>query len=437
MATREWNFDGWVGPTHVYGGLAHGNLASAQNARAVARPREAALQGLEKMQLLHELGVPQGLLPPLPRPDLSLLREVGFSGSEPELVAAAAKQAPRLLEAAYSASAMWTANAATVTASADAADGKVHLSPANLSTSLHRSREARDRATQLEAIFRGPLFVHHPPLPAPLSDEGAANHTRFVFAAPADAGAPTGAAVTGVELHVYGRSLARGELRTRFLPRHTEEASHALARRHGVRHAIFLQQAPRAIDAGVFHNDVIAVGYEDVLFAHEAAFTPDDFARLDAELAALGLRLRHWRVREAELSLPDTVRSYLFNSQLVRTARGLELIAPAEVDEVPAARAVVDRLLDVGELAAAHTLDLRQSMRNGGGPACLRLRVPLRDEEAAALAPWALYSPARATALRAIIEAHYREELLPADLADPQLLHETRAFAAALAELSA
>lgn len=425
MSAREWNFDGWVGPTHVYGGLAHGNLASARNARAVARPRDAALQGLKKMAFMDALGVPQGVLPPLPRPDLELLREIGLTGDDATLITRAAREVPRALEAAYSASAMWTANAATVSASADTADARVHFTPANLSTSLHRSREASPRSAQLRRIFVGERFVHHDPLPAPLGDEGAANHTRFVGAG------------GGVEFYVHGRSAFRGELQTRYLPRQAEEASAAVARAHGVRRVVFARQSARAIDGGVFHNDVIAVGHEDVLFVHEAAYAEGELARVTQELADLGVTLRLWTVTEAELSLTDTVRSYLFNSQLVRTPRGLELVAPAEVDEVPAARAVVDRLLDEGALFAAHTLDLRQSMRNGGGPACLRLRVTLTSDEAAAVAPWARYDAARHAEIEALVKTHYREELRSEDLADPALLVEVRAFDAALADWQA
>ncbi len=50
----EINFDGIVGPSHNYAGLSLGNLASARNAGAVSRPRDAALQGLAK-----DLGVSQ------------------------------------------------------------------------------------------------------------------------------------------------------------------------------------------------------------------------------------------------------------------------------------------------------------------------------------------------------------------------------------------
>ena len=125
MKTVEANFDGLVGPTHNYAGLAYGNLASALNAEKPSNPREAALQGLRKMKALHDLGVPQGVLPPHERPHLPTLRALGFGGKDAEVLGAAHREAPGLLAAASSASAMWVANAATVSPSADAADGRV------------------------------------------------------------------------------------------------------------------------------------------------------------------------------------------------------------------------------------------------------------------------------------------------------------------------
>jgi succinylarginine dihydrolase len=71
-------------------------------------------------------------------------------------------------------------------------------------------------------------------------------------------------------------------------------------------------------------------------------------------------------------------------------------------------------------------LNVRESMRNGGGPACLRLRVPLTTEEVSAVAPGCLWTPAGHAALEAWVRLHYRDELSPKDLADPQLLRESR-----------
>src|SRR5260221_7084576 len=137
----EVNFDGIPGPTHNYSGLARGNLAAERNAQLAANPRAAALQGLAKMRALAERGYPQAVLPPHERPDVAALRALGFAGSDHDIIARAARDAPRLLAACSSAAAMWVANAATISPSADTADGRVHITPANLVTHFHRALE--------------------------------------------------------------------------------------------------------------------------------------------------------------------------------------------------------------------------------------------------------------------------------------------------------
>ena len=178
----EVSFDGLVGPTHNYAGLAYGNVASMKHALTAANPQAAVLEGLEKMKLLMDLGIVQAVLPPHDRPHMESLRRLGFHGSDSRILAQAAKEAPAVLAACYSASGMWAANAATVSPSADASDGRVHFTPANLISLFHRSIETQFTQQVLETIFRDPTaFVHHPPLPSTnqFSDEGAANHVRL------------------------------------------------------------------------------------------------------------------------------------------------------------------------------------------------------------------------------------------------------------------
>src|SRR5438552_8141824 len=112
MMLREHNFDGIVGPTHNYGGLSPGNVASIAHGGEVSNPRQAALQGLDKMRFVAELGVAQAVLPPQPRPSVSTLRRLGFQGSDEAVVAAAAKENEHLLRLCSSAAALWPANAA-------------------------------------------------------------------------------------------------------------------------------------------------------------------------------------------------------------------------------------------------------------------------------------------------------------------------------------
>ena len=425
MTTREVNFDGLVGPTHNYGGLSYGNVASLAHASAISNPREAALQGLAKMKCLHDLGLMQAVIPPQERPDVHALRRLGFSGDDAGVIAGAAREAPGLLAACGSASAMWTANAATVSPSADTADGRVHFTPANLVDKFHRSIEPATTSRFLRAVFpAGEHFAHHDPLPsvALFGDEGAANQTRLC----ATHGEP------GVELFVYGRAGRDSDEQSvrRFPARQSREAGEAVARLHGLDPArcFFLRQNGDAIDAGVFHNDVISVGNENVLLQHEQAFAEGP-RPWDAIQAAFGER-PFWRivVPANRVTLAEAVRTYLFNCQLVTLPSGeMALILPAECRESPPVWEYVQELVaSEGPIGSLEVLDLRQSMRNGGGPACLRLRVVLSQRERAALSGSVLLTEALYGRLVQWVQRHYRDRLSEADLMDPELLREGR-----------
>lgn len=423
---RELNFDGLVGPSHHYGGLSFGNVASAAHQGDSSNPRQAALQGLAKMRALHALGLGQALMPPHARPDLSLARRLGFGGDDATLLATLAREQPMLLTACYSASSMWTANAATVSPSADSADGKVHFTPANLQNKLHRSIEPPTTARILRAIFRDDAhFAHHEPLPATaaLGDEGAANHTRL---APSH-GAP------GVQLFVYGESAAqRGTPRPKAFPaRQTLESCLGLARLHGLsaERTVIAQQHPDTIDQGVFHNDVISVGNGGCFFFHEEAFLDGEqtLGELSRKYEAVaGQPLQLIRVRAADVTVAEAVSTYLFNSQLTTLPDGRTLlVAPRDCEDNPRVRAYVQQLVDGdAPIDEVRYFDLRQSMNGGGGPACLRLRVALTAEEERTLAPGVLFTPELDAKLVGWIERHYRDRLRPADLADPQLIGE-------------
>jgi succinylarginine dihydrolase len=324
---------------------------------------------------------------------------------------------------------MWVANAATVSPSADTADGRVHFTPANLVSHFHRSLEAPTTTAILRAIFADAAkFAVHDPLPAvpQLGDEGAANHTRF--AAFEDE--------PGIEFFVFGKHGFGGGLGpARYPARQTQEAFAAIARRHGLAPArtVFAQQNPAAIDAGVFHNDVICVGQRNVLFCHERAFVDQH-----AVLADLAAHVEHFTpvvVRERDVSVADAVATYLFNSQLIARPDGrMLLVAPAECRENPRVDAFIDALVaSNGPIAEVLTFDLKQSMKNGGGPACLRLRVALTSDERKAVRARIFLDEPLATAIEQWIRRHYRDRLAPGDLADPALLDESRR---ALDELS-
>lgn len=422
MTAVEANADGLVGPTHSYAGLAPGNLASEVNAGEVSNPRGAVLEGLAKMRRLHDWGVPQFVLPPHERPLIPFLRGVGFGGSDGHVLETAWKDAPALAAAACSASSMWAANAATVTPSADAEDGRVHITPANLVTHLHRSLEAPQTTRALRRLFPDERrFAVHEPLHAHthFGDEGAANHVRLC----ADHGEP------GVNLFVFGRG-AWDAWNGVYPARQTREAFEAIARRHEVKAAVFARQGRAAIDAGAFHNDVVCVGTRTCLFFHELAFDNRTEVEGDIRRAARGFEPQFVEITNAEVPIEDAIRSYLFNSQLLSLPGEdrLTLLAPIEVRENVRARAAAEAVAaSNGPIGRVEYVDVRQSMRNGGGPACLRLRVVLTDEELAAANPAQRLDARLHERLNVWAERHYRDRLAPADLADPTLLDESRA----------
>ncbi|MBI6920121.1 MULTISPECIES: N-succinylarginine dihydrolase [Pseudomonas] len=427
MKSYEVNFDGLVGPTHNYGGLSYGNVASQSNSQQGSNPREAARQGLAKMKALADLGFKQGVLAPQERPDVAALRRLGFSGSDAEVIQRAAKEAMPLLVASCSASSMWVANAATVSPSADTADGRVHFTAANLNCKYHRSIEHPTTSRVLGAMFNNEKhFAHHAALPAvaQFGDEGAANHTRFCRAY----GEP------GVEFFVYGRSAfdSRYPAPQKYPARQTLEASQAVARLHGLSDGgvVYAQQNPAVIDQGVFHNDVISVGNGEVLFYHEDAFLETDtvLGQLRAKLASKGGNFQAICVPRAAVTVEDAVRSYLFNSQLLSRDDGsMLLVVPEECRNNERVWAYLGQLTrQGGPVKEVKVFDLKQSMQNGGGPACLRLRVALKESELAAVNQGVIMTAPLYDTLVGWVDKHYRDRLSDADLADPQLLVECR-----------
>lgn len=416
MALIEINFDGIIGPSHNYAGLSPGNIASASNAGAVSQPRAAALQGIEKMRANLRLGLAQGFFMPLDRPNQAWLAGLATNMADAE---------PHIRAAAFSASAMWAANAATVSPAPDTADGRCHLSAANLLTMPHRSHEWTGTLAQLRLAFADEdHFAVHPPVPPPFGDEGAANFMRLC---PSHGEA-------GLEIFVYGKSGGP------FPARQHIEASKAVARAHQLDRdrTLFIQQAEAAIAAGAFHNDVVAVANERVLFTHEQAFE-------DPEIAYALIRER---MPEAEIvvvpadrvSLADAVQSYLFNAQLVTLpdGGGMALILPTEAQDNPRVWGwLEDHVAGNGPIRRLVPVDVRQSMANGGGPACLRLRVVA---DPATIDPRFLADGGKLDRMAEVIAAHWPESIAADRIGDPELIEQVRRARLALlacCELSA
>jgi succinylarginine dihydrolase len=409
VSLREINFDGIVGPSHNYAGLSLGNLASARNAGAVSQPRAAALQGIDKMRTNLELGLAQAIFLPHPRPDRQWLAELGTSIEEAD---------PALAANALSASAMWAANAATVSPAPDTEDAKCHLTVANLRTMPHRSHEWPATLAQLRIAFAGPGFEVHAPVPPAFGDEGAANHMRLT----SRHGEP------GIEVFVYG--ISGGS----FPARQHVEASKAIARLHRLApdRVIFAEQSEAAIAAGAFHNDVVAVANEHVLFAHELAFADKDLLVTACERFVPGFE--YVEVPAAEVPLADAIRSYLFNAQLVTPPDGeATLVVPTEARETPSVWRWIERHIGGnGPIRRVEVVDVRQSMANGGGPACLRLRVVA---DPTTVDPRFMVDNDKLDRIAEVIERHWPEQIHH-DLQQPALIAKIeRARSALLEEL--
>lgn len=426
MKVYELNIDGLPGPTHHFAGLSPGNLASTEHAFMLSHPQAAALQSLAKIRLLYQLGFKQAILPPQERPNLALLYRLGFRGPAHQQLAKAQKEAPALFHAAYSSSSMWTANAGTITPSSDSQDGRLHFTAANLLSHLHRAQETMFTSHLFRIIFSDPhYFEHHSPLPASFSmaDEGAANHNRLC----------QHHASLGLHLFVYGKASlsASSKLPLKYPARQTREAQETLVRLHQLppERVLFAQQNPKAIDHGVFHNDVIAVANESLFLVHEEAFLEQN-KTLKSLKDRADFAIKLVEVKKNIFSLKDAVKSYFFNSQLLSLPEQkgqMLLISPSACQHHPKVSTFIERLITDSEnpISLVHFVDLDQSMANGGGPACLRLRVPMNEKELSSMHQGVLINENLLEHLEQWVIKHYRAELKKEDLLDPLLLRES------------
>ncbi len=418
VAMLELNADCLAAPTHHFGGLAFGNVASLTSKATLSHPKKAALQGLEKMKLLFDLGLPQLIFPPHPKPCYQALKNLGFEGSKSTIITQAYKKAPELLLMCSSSSAMWMANAATITPSTDSCDQKVHITPANLASNFHRSLEVPLSQKLLRAIFFDEKkFIHHPPLAAASEffDEGAANHTRLWQKKSSQ----------GLHLFVFGKSQNKKEKKAKKYPaRQTKEAQSAISRLHLLDEAevVFAQQNPHAIDQGVFHNDVVASGHENLYLFHEDAYANTQKVMEELQKKALklfGKELMLVPIKRDDMPLQDAVRSYFFNSQIVTSNTKRILIAPIECKKIKTAKNCLEGLNCIDKVLF---VPLNESMKNGGGPACLRLRIPLTSVEFKSIHQGVVFSMPLYEKLKQIIEKYYPDTLHLDDFLDGSFL---------------
>jgi succinylarginine dihydrolase len=424
----EINFDGLIGPTHNYAGLSQGNLASQKYLNQTSNPQAAALQGLDKMRLIMDQGIPQGFLLPHERPHLRTLRALGFGGTDEEVITQAAKQNPALLKNVYSASSMWAANAATFSPSIDSYDQNIHITPANLNSMFHRSIEHEFTKTQLELMFGGIAQVHKPIKNiSGYGDEGAANHLRV----------SAQHLMQGFQIFVYGSPAF--ESHQGIIARQAEEISQAVSTQHQLdpERVLFLKQNEQAINSGSFHNDIVSLANEEVFIFHQEAFA--DRVELERVLHHLKDHVKGFHpieILSEDISLDDLVSSYLLNSQLITVKNNeMMMLLPEEVQNHPNCMRWLDEIKSSSPIKHIEFVDIRQSMMNGGGPACLRFKTVVNNDEFDKINEKFLLSPKKLMDLRALVSKHYRDQLNPGDLLDIKLMQESYTFLDELTQL--
>lgn len=398
----EVNFDGLVGPTHNYAGLAHGNIHSITNKSKPSNPREAALQSLDKMKMMHDLGYKQCIIPPQERPLIN-----NFGDYQNMAINA-------------SASSMWVANSSTVVPSVDTENGKLNLLTANLNFTHHRRIEAPQTYITLNKIFNDPSkFLIHSPLNSDgsLDDEGAANHTRFCNSYDEE----------GLHFFVYGRSNdSSEETPSKYPARQTLEASKKVAEIMQITNAVFAQQSAESIDAGVFHHDVIGVGNKNLYFYHEKALANETEIISKLQDSFNG-KLNFLCVKEHQVPLSLAVDTYLFNSQLIEYKDGHMLIAPIRCRRNPLVRKYLQSIIGRNNpIKKVRYINLEQSLYNGGGPACLRLRVTMTESEFSALHPDIIFTDKLHLQLRKWVKHYYVGNLIYEDLFVPSYIKRCR-----------
>ncbi|MDC0030205.1 N-succinylarginine dihydrolase [Pseudomonadota bacterium] len=424
----EINFDGLIGPTHNYAGLSQGNLASQKYFNQTSNPQAAALQGLDKMRLIMEQGIPQGFFLPHERPHLHTLRKLGFGGTDEEVINQAAKQNPALLKNVYSASSMWAANAATFSPSIDSYDQNIHITPANLNSMFHRSIEHEFTKVQLELMFGVAAQVHTPIKNiSGYGDEGAANHLRV----------SAQHLTSGFQIFVFGSSAF--EVHQGIIARQAEEISQAVSSQHQLDpdRVLFLKQSEQAINSGSFHNDIVSLANEEVFIFHQEAFA--DRIELERALHHLKDHVKGFHpieILSEDISLDNLVSSYLLNSQLITVKNNeMMMLLPEEVQNHPNCMRWLDEIKSSSPIKHLEFVDIRQSMMNGGGPACLRFKTVVNNDEFDQINEKFLLSSKKLMDLRALVSKHYRDKLNSEDLLDIKLMRESYTFLDELTQL--
>ncbi len=233
----------------------------------------------------------------------------------------------------------------------------------------------------------------------------------------------------GFHVFVYGDA-DNSPRPSRHLARQTLAACQAVARLHRLDPArtFFLQQHPAAIDAGVFHNDVIATSHKNLLLMHEQAFlnAEPELARLASAFEqATGTALQVVMVRQEQLSLEDAVKSYLFNSQLLTPSgdgSAMTMICAAQCERMPQVRDLIDGWIALSShpISDVRYVSLDQSMSGGAAPRLFAIAIALPASAIDRFAPSYRLTAHRAAQLAELITDFYPSELTWETLASPE-----------------
>ncbi len=413
MKHKQIFVDGIIGPTYHYGGMAVGNVLSQAHKHQESYPKKAALEGLEKMNQVRQLGCLQYVLPPLCKDVDRLLSLWGYEqGDMTSRLKALGYAHPYYLSALFSGASAWVANSCHITPSCDALDGICHITPANLVSCFHRHLDVDGYRDFLHQLFlNDELFQIYDPLPVVYTDEGMANTIRL-----------SGGNELGLYLHVYGKTLSQRFTRT-FPARQTKEAFDRICYTHKRQDSMDIQQSPFAIDAGVFHNDVIAFGSHNLLVLHEHAFDNQvDVLNsiTDRYQSKYGEPLHVYEVSNEVLSLDEAVHTYFFNSQLILVEKNtFHLLIPSRAMSHSGVKKSLKRLSKLKGLSiTVHEVSCEESIKNGGGPACLRFFSVLNKAEHKAINSKFLLTDEMYEQWFQFIQTHYPDTLSFDDLKD-------------------
>ena len=309
----------------------------------------------------------------------------------------------------------------------DNIDNAIHITVANLNSMMHRSIEPKFTYKMLKRILNKKVNINKSLLNLPnIGDEGAANHIRIAERHN----------VPGYQIFVYS---SENISHAKTIERQSLIGSKLIARKNCVedQRVFYLQQSNRAIRYGSFHNDIVSTANENIFIYHEEAFeSTQELKVILAKLKKLVPNFKPIKILNSEIDLQTIVSSYLLNSQLISLpSGGMMFLLPSEVKQYPNCMQWLEKISAEEEIKKIKFIDVKQSMRNGGGPACLRLRMIFNENEISSVNKNFLLDDNKIDLLTNLIENKYRDRLQPDDLLDPNLADESLEILDALTKI--